>query len=533
MNFNDDNFSDHWPSPNMKIYRKDESMRDVNNSKNGKVCSLIFSSSLASLENVSMAIRSSAEQSLAKSLSPTVEEISIYDVRSHRKRNVLLAALAMIAFLLPFCDTIYLPVLNDIVRDLKTSNTLVALSISIYLFMSGFWSLFWGCISDRYGRKITVVVALTIFVVASIICIFAHNIAVLIVFRAIEGGAVSATLVVGQSLVADIYPEGKRGLAVAFFYVPFNIGPVIGPLIGGPLSQAFGWHSTFIFLSIFSFCVLLIMLIIVPETHQYFVKNRFHKANPTKCIIDAQPNELMPFRKPWQPLTYLADLTIIPYIAVMTTTLATLYSSLTLFSTYLSARPYSYSETIIGLLFVPGGLAMFASSILSGWLSDKASKHYGHERCPEGRLLPAIALSILHPIGLIIYGWTFHYKLNLAGPLIGFILISIGQAVLEPSVSSYLTAKKQSEAGAVSAANNFVNCCAAGILVTVAIPLENAMQTGPYFSLLCGINVVSITLDSIPVYKHIRQSKLVIEKLNGSAINQKTDSPSIQSITKF
>ncbi|CAF1004946.1 unnamed protein product [Rotaria magnacalcarata] len=510
MYSNDDSLSDHRSSPNMKIYWEDESVRDVNNNKNGKECSLIFSSSLTSLENVSMAIRSSVEQSLAKSSLHTVEEISIYDVRTPWKRNVLLAALAMIAFLLPFCDTIYLPVLNDVVRDLKTSNTLVALSVSIYLFMT-----------------------LTIFVVASIVCIFAYNIAVLIVFRAIEGGAVSATLVVGQSLVADIYPEEKRGLAVAFFYVPFNIGPVIGPLIGGPLSQAFGWHSTFIFLSIFSFCVLLIMLIVVPETHQYFVKEHFHKANPTKHIVDAQPNELMPFRKPWQPLTYLTDSTIIPHIAVMTTTLATLYSSLTLFSTYLSAVPYSYSETIISLLFVPGGVAMFTSSILSGWLSDKASKHYGHERCPEGRLVPAIALSILHPIGLIIYGWTFHYKLNLTGPLIGFILICIGQAVLEPSISSYLTAKKQSEAGAVSAANNFVNCCAAGILVAVAIPLENAMQTGPYFSLLCGINVVSIMLAGIPVYKHIRQSKLVIEKLNGSTINQKTDSPSFQSITKF
>ncbi|CAF4928987.1 unnamed protein product, partial [Rotaria sp. Silwood1] len=146
--------------------------------------------------------------------------------------------------------------------------------------MSGICSLFWGCVSDRFGRKLTTITSLVVFVIASIICVFAHHIAVLIVFRAIEGGAVSATLVVGQALVADIYPEEGRG----------------------------------------------------------------------------------------------------------------------------------YTETIIGVLFVPCGVAMFTTSITSGWLSDKASKYYGHERCPEGRLVPALALSTLHPIGLAIYGWTFHYK---------------------------------------------------------------------------------------------------------------------------
>jgi MFS family permease len=161
---------------------------------------------------------------------------------------------------------------------------------------------------------------------------------------------------------------------------------------------------------------------------------------------------------------------------------------------------------------------MFTSSIVSGWLSDKASKYYGHEKCLEGRLVPALALSILHPIGLAIFGWTFHYQLNLAGPLIGLILVSIGQAVLEPSVSAYLTAKKQHEAGAVSAANTFLNFCGAGIIVTITVPLKNAMHMGPYFSLMCGINVVSIALASIVVYNRIRQASRVTEQKNGPTL---------------
>jgi MFS family permease len=327
--------------------------------------------------------------------------------------------------------------------------------------------------------------------------------------------------VVGQALVTDIYLEERRGLATAFFYMPFNVGPVIGPLIGGPLARTFDWRSAFIFLSIFAVCVLAVMFFIVPETHQYYEKERFHKVNPRKRIIDAEPNELMPFEKTWIPLTYLADLAIVPYIAVMTTTFATLYTSLTLFSTYLSKSPYNYTETIIGVLFVPWGVAMFATSLISRWLSDKASKYYGHEKCPEGRLVSAFALSILHPIGLAIYGWTFHYKLIVAGPIIGGILLSIGQAILEPALSAYLTVKKQKEAGAVCAANIFLSFCAAGIIVTIDVPLENAMQARPYFSLMCGINIISISLASIIVYKSVRRANHVTEQQNGTTLKLK------------
>ncbi len=136
-----------------------------------------------------------------------------------------------------------------------------------------------------------------------------------------------------------------------------------------------------------------------------------------------------------------------------------------------------------------------------------------------------MALSILHPIGLAIYGWSFHYKINLAAPL-------IGQAVLEPSVAAYLTAKKQNEAGAVAAANTFLNFCAAGIIVTTAVPMKNAMHMGPYFSLMCGINVVSIGLASIIVYKSIRCASRLTKQQNDPTPELKNP-PSNENITKF
>ncbi|CAF1049974.1 unnamed protein product [Adineta steineri] len=164
---------------------------------------------------------------------------------------------------------------------------------------------------------------------------------------------------------------------------------------------------------------------------------------------------------------------------------------------------------------------MFTASLLGGRLSDKAGKYYGDNECPEGRLVPSLALSILSPTGLIIYGWAFHYKLHVSVPIIGQVLLSFGQSILEPAVSAYLTIKKQEAASAVSAANTFLNLCAAGALVTVGVPLHNVMGTGPYFSLMCGINIVTITAASILVYKRIRQARHTAKQRNGMTLKLK------------
>ena len=449
---------------------------------------------------------SSSSAILQLSLPYPIENISIYNVRTNLKRNLILVAASFVAFLLPFCDTVYLPALNTIGNDLNTSETLVAVSVSIYLFMNGICSLVWGSVSDRFGRKITTITTLIIFVAVSIVCIFAPNIIVLIVFRALQGATISATLVIGQGIVADIYPVISRSSATGIFFIPVLIGPVVGPLIGGSLSNAFSWRSTFIFLTILSTIALIVVFLLVPETHQYFVKERYNKAHPKKLITDAEPNEMPTFKAPWKPLIFLADLTIFPYIIVATTTFTGLFISLTLFPKHLHDAPYNYNETIIGVLFVPTGVMMLIGSFIGGWLSDKSSLHYKDDKCPEGRLVPAIAFSIFTPIGLIIYGWTFHYKLNLAGPIIGQIVLGFGQSVLQPGVFAYLTVKKQQEAAGASAANTALNFCGAGIGVTIAVPLQNAMGTGPLFSLVSGINIVGITVASILLCKQIRRA---------------------------
>lgn len=445
-----------------------------------------------------------APTDLQTPLPPTIEDVSIYNIRTNLRRNIILVIISLVAFILPLCDTMYLPAIETVKSSLNTSDALVVVSVQIFLFVSGIGCLIWGPVADRFGRKIAIVIALIIFLLTSVGCIFSPDIGVLIGLRAIEGGAASATLVVGQSFVADIYPEEQRGRATGIFFLPFNTGAIVGPLIGGPLSQSFGWRSTFVFLSIFSCVATVVFIIFVPETHHYLIQERFHKENPNKRIIDASLNQKVPFGRVWKSLFRLLDLTTVPYIIVASTTFSALYINLTVFAIYLHKPPYNYSNTIIGALYAPSGVATLLGSLLSGWISDKASKLYGNEKFPEGRLIPAMIISILIPIGLLIYGWTFHYQLNAAIPIVGQVLISFSQAILEPTISAYLTIKKYEQTAAVSALNMFFNFCTVGFIISFTVPMNNAMGTGPYFSLISGINVAAIAFASIVMHKRLR-----------------------------
>ena len=65
-------------------------------------------------------------------------------------------------------------------------------------------------------------------------------------------GAVAAYFSIGGGVVADVFPPEERGAASGLFMIPLLVGPIVGPLLGGGLAQAFGWRSTFICLTVFA-----------------------------------------------------------------------------------------------------------------------------------------------------------------------------------------------------------------------------------------------------------------------------------------
>ena len=203
--------------------------------------------------------------------------VSIYHLYTISHRRVILAAAAMLALLTPFTDTVYLPALALVGEDFDASASMVALTVSIYLACVGLGQLLWGPLSDKYGRHFILIWALLVYLGLTIGCIFSATIVEFLILRSLQGFIVGATIIIAQAVIADVFPGYERGEAMGAFLAPMLFGPVIAPLLGGIVSQLFGWRACFIMLAVMTGPILILTYLFVPETHHYYVKQRVHR----------------------------------------------------------------------------------------------------------------------------------------------------------------------------------------------------------------------------------------------------------------
>lgn len=175
--------------------------------------------------------------------------------------------LVLIVGLPQLSETVYTPALPDIARSLFTSHAMVEYTLTIYLFGFALGTLFWGRLSDKYGRKVALLLGLAIYVVGCIGCFYSSSISMLMFSRLIQAFGGSTGSVLGQAICRDAFHGPERGKIFSIIGSALSFSPAVGPIIGGMLDQTFGWSSIFIFLIVMGLFVLISSWFRLPETH--------------------------------------------------------------------------------------------------------------------------------------------------------------------------------------------------------------------------------------------------------------------------
>src|ERR1700761_2753462 len=102
-----------------------------------------------------------------------------------------------------------------------------------------------GFLATRFGRKRVLMVAIVGFVAASVLCGLAQSLFQIVAFRLLQGFFGAALVPIAQSILLDIYTPEERGSAMALFGISVMVGPVLGPVIGGWLTDNFSWRWVF------------------------------------------------------------------------------------------------------------------------------------------------------------------------------------------------------------------------------------------------------------------------------------------------
>jgi MFS transporter, DHA1 family, multidrug resistance protein len=169
--------------------------------------------------------------------------------------TILLGALtAMTAF----ATDMSLPALPTLTRSFATSPERVQLTLSFFIFGYGGGQLFYGPLSDRFGRRPMLLAGLAVYTLSGFACAWAPSIEVLVAARLVQGLGGCVGPILGRAIVRDHYSGVHAAQMLSYVTLVFALAPMVAPLLGGALLDLFGWPSIFFAFGVFGLLLLIV-----------------------------------------------------------------------------------------------------------------------------------------------------------------------------------------------------------------------------------------------------------------------------------
>jgi MFS transporter, DHA1 family, multidrug resistance protein len=169
----------------------------------------------------------------------------------------------------PLTMSIYTPVMPSVGADLGAGAESVKLTLTTYMLGFAVGQLFYGPMSDRFGRRPVLLGGLIFFTAATFGCSFAPSIGGLIGLRILQGLGAASGSVIGRALTRDAYTFQEMPLVMSWISLGQNIAPSLSPTIGGFLGELAGWRATFWFVGGFGTILLVVTMVGLRETNKF------------------------------------------------------------------------------------------------------------------------------------------------------------------------------------------------------------------------------------------------------------------------
>jgi DHA1 family bicyclomycin/chloramphenicol resistance-like MFS transporter len=341
---------------------------------------------------------------------------------------VIVLMLTLLLGIQPVTTDLYLPALPSLTEGFGAPVSAAQLTLTTLLLAFGTSQLLWGPLSDRYGRRPVLLAGLAAYTLASIGCVLAPSMALLIVWRTVQGAAMGAAVMCGRAIVRDLYqPEtgarvmsrGLTGLGV--------IACTCAPL-GGLLSDTLGWRYALAALAVFGAAALTVVAL------------RFEES-----LAQPNPNALRPATLVRTWWTIARHPTFVAWTLLSTASYGGLF-------TFLASSSFVFIK-VLGLTRTQYGLVMFSMSavyIAGTFLCRRLLPRFGVRRSVAiaggitlagGSTMGLLALAGLHN------GWAI---------MLPYYLFILAHGVHQPCSQSGVAGPFPQAAGAASALNGFV-----------------------------------------------------------------------------
>jgi len=204
----------------------------------------------------------------------------------------MIAVLGALVALGPLTIDMYLPALPKIADDLSVSSSVAQLTLTGTLAGLALGQLIVGPLSDSLGRRRPLMAGIVLHMLASLVCLFAPNIAVLGVARGLQGMGAAAAMVVAIAVVGDLYADSVAATVMSRLMLVLGVAPVVAPSLGAAVLLKASWHWVFAALVVLAGGLLLLAALALPETlpasHRRPLKVRSIAATYVEVIRDVR-----------------------------------------------------------------------------------------------------------------------------------------------------------------------------------------------------------------------------------------------------
>ncbi|RYZ12483.1 MAG: Bcr/CflA family efflux MFS transporter [Comamonadaceae bacterium] len=367
--------------------------------------------------------------------------------------SLVVLLLALLLGIQPITSDLYLPTLPAIASGFSATPAQTRLTLTVLLLAFGFSQLIWGPLSDRFGRRPVLLLGLGAYLLAAIGSVLAPSMALLVLWRALQGAAMGASVMCARAIVRDLYQplEGARVMSRAFTGLGI-IACACAPL-GGLLADLIHWRAALAALAVFGAAALML------------VARRYVETAPSRNPHALAPRVLF---ATWRGI--VANPTFLAYTALSSATYCGLFTLLAT-SSFVFVGEGGMSRTGYGLLMMTTAVAYIAGTFVCRRLVPRL----GVRRT----VAVAGALSLAGGGGVALLAWL--------GVRDGWALIApvwvfmVAHGIHQPCSTSGAVGPFPQAAGAASALNGFLQMAA-------------AFLTGQWLGLLVGPSVFALAI---------------------------------------
>ena len=352
----------------------------------------------------------------------------------------------------PFVVDLYLPSLPQLASFFETSASMTQLTLTTAMIGLAVGQLLLGPLSDKFGRKIPLIISLVIYIISTVLIVYAPNIESMIVLRVIQGLSSAGSVVISRAVATDLYRGREMTRFFGLLMTINGIAPIISPILGSLLLEYISWKGVFVFLALIGVVVLFFC---------FRLKESLSVENRLQGSIFATFSTFG---------VIIKNRLFMSYVGIESFLLGAMFA-------YIAASPfilqsfYGLSAFIFSLCFGANGAALVIGSNVGGKMSNGKALAIG--------VLGFVVVALYTIAVLIIQPYWLFVE-------IGFFAMLLLMGITFPAISTLAMESERQYAGSASALLGFAPFFLGGV-VSPLVGIGNIFYSTALVILACGV----------------------------------------------